>query len=128
MARTLDRVADRDAVFTVDVGSPVVWTARCPTFNGRRRLLSSFNHGTMACALPHAVGAAAGGHGGAGPGLHPLRDPHHPVRPGRGTARPGHHRCQGPAPGELRRPAERREPARRAAGGRPVPRRPAVTT
>ncbi len=59
VARTLDRLADRDAVFTVDVGSPVVWAARYLTFNGHRRLLGSFNHGTMACALPHAVGAQA---------------------------------------------------------------------
>ncbi|MFJ5036017.1 ubiquinone-dependent pyruvate dehydrogenase [Streptomyces sp. NPDC088560] len=59
VARTIDRLADRDAVFTVDVGSPVVWAARYLTFNGHRRLLGSFNHGTMACALPHAVGAQA---------------------------------------------------------------------
>ncbi|WP_320782893.1 ubiquinone-dependent pyruvate dehydrogenase [Streptomyces sp. CRN 30] len=59
VASTLDRLADRDAVFTVDVGSPVVWAARYLTFNGRRRLLGSFNHGTMACALLQAVGAQA---------------------------------------------------------------------
>ncbi|MER6167621.1 ubiquinone-dependent pyruvate dehydrogenase [Streptomyces violaceorubidus] len=59
VASTLDRLADRDAVFTVDVGSPVVWAARYLTFNGHRRLVGSFNHGTMACALPHAVGAQA---------------------------------------------------------------------
>jgi pyruvate dehydrogenase (quinone) len=59
VARTIDRLADPDAVFTVDVGSPVVWAARYLTFNGRRRLIGSFNHGTMACALPFAVGAQA---------------------------------------------------------------------
>ncbi|CAG6390679.1 ubiquinone-dependent pyruvate dehydrogenase [Streptomyces cocklensis] len=59
VASTIDRLADEDAVFTVDVGSPVVWAARYLTFNGRRRLVGSFNHGTMACALPHAVGAQA---------------------------------------------------------------------
>lgn len=59
VASTLDRLADDDAVFTTDVGSPVVWAARYLTFNGRRRLLGSFNHGSMACALPHAVGAQA---------------------------------------------------------------------
>ncbi|MFF3606784.1 ubiquinone-dependent pyruvate dehydrogenase [Streptomyces sp. NPDC002463] len=59
VASTLDRLADRDAVFTVDVGSPVVWAARYLHFNGHRRLLGSFNHGTMACALPQAVGAQA---------------------------------------------------------------------
>ena len=50
------RAAD-DAIFTVDVGSPVVWAARYLQMNGRRRLLGSFNHGTMACALPLAIGA-----------------------------------------------------------------------
>ncbi|MEV5607479.1 ubiquinone-dependent pyruvate dehydrogenase [Streptomyces sp. NPDC052225] len=59
VARTVDRLAEQDAVFTVDVGSPVVWAARYVTFNGRRRLVGSFNHGTMANALPHAVGAQA---------------------------------------------------------------------
>ncbi|MEX7474513.1 thiamine pyrophosphate-dependent enzyme, partial [Mycobacterium adipatum] len=58
LAAAADRVAAADAVFTVDVGSPVVWAARYLTMNGRRRLLGSFNHGTMACALPLAIGAA----------------------------------------------------------------------
>jgi pyruvate dehydrogenase (quinone) len=44
-------------VFTVDVGSPVVWAARYLAMNGRRRLVGSFNHGSMACALPLAIGA-----------------------------------------------------------------------
>ena len=44
-------------MFTVDVGSPVVWAARYLKMNGKRRLVGSFNHGTMACALPHAIGA-----------------------------------------------------------------------
>jgi pyruvate dehydrogenase (quinone) len=59
VAREVDRLADDDAVFTTDVGSPVVWAARYLTMNGRRRLLGSFNHGTMATALPHAIGAQA---------------------------------------------------------------------
>ncbi len=50
-------LASDDAVFTADVGSPVVWAARYLAMNGRRRLLGSFNHGTMANALPHAIGA-----------------------------------------------------------------------
>ena len=58
LAAAADRIAAADAVFTVDVGSPVVWAARYLTMNGRRRLLGSFNHGTMACALPLAIGAA----------------------------------------------------------------------
>ncbi len=57
LAGLADRLAADDAVFTVDVGSPVVWAARYLTMNGRRRLIGSFNHGTMACALPLAIGA-----------------------------------------------------------------------
>ncbi|MDX1889010.1 ubiquinone-dependent pyruvate dehydrogenase [Mycolicibacterium sp. 050158] len=57
VAGLADRLASDDAVFTVDVGSPVVWAARYLHMNGRRRLVGSFNHGTMACALPHAIGA-----------------------------------------------------------------------
>jgi pyruvate dehydrogenase (quinone) len=57
LAGLVDRLASDDAVFTVDVGSPVVWAARYLTMNGRRRLVGSFNHGTMANALPHAIGA-----------------------------------------------------------------------
>ncbi|GAA4832236.1 ubiquinone-dependent pyruvate dehydrogenase [Luteimicrobium xylanilyticum] len=59
VARVLDDLADEDAVFTVDVGSPVVWAARYLRMNGARRLIGSFNHGTMANALPHAIGAQA---------------------------------------------------------------------
>ncbi len=57
VAGLADRLAADDAVFTVDVGSPVVWAARYLSMNGKRRLVGSFNHGTMACALPHAIGA-----------------------------------------------------------------------
>ncbi|HEX7321896.1 MAG TPA: ubiquinone-dependent pyruvate dehydrogenase [Mycobacterium sp.] len=57
VAAVANRTAADDAVFTVDVGSPVVWAARYVTMNGRRRMIGSFNHGTMACALPHAIGA-----------------------------------------------------------------------
>ncbi|OBC00419.1 pyruvate dehydrogenase [Mycobacterium sp. 852013-50091_SCH5140682] len=57
VAALANRLADDDAVFTCDVGSPVVWAARYLTMNGRRRLIGSFNHGTMANALPHAIGA-----------------------------------------------------------------------
>jgi len=57
VAGLADRLAADDTVFTVDVGSPVVWAARYLTMNGRRRLIGSFNHGTMACALPLAIGA-----------------------------------------------------------------------
>lgn len=59
VAKVLDDTAAEDAVFTVDVGSPVVWAARYLTMNGQRRIIGSFNHGTMANALPHAIGAQA---------------------------------------------------------------------
>ncbi|MCG7609168.1 MULTISPECIES: ubiquinone-dependent pyruvate dehydrogenase [Mycobacterium] len=57
VAALANQLASDDAVFTCDVGSPVVWAARYLTMNGRRRLIGSFNHGTMANALPHAIGA-----------------------------------------------------------------------
>ncbi|BCI52957.1 pyruvate dehydrogenase [Mycolicibacterium litorale] len=53
----VNRLAADDAVFTFDVGSPTIWAARYLTMNGRRRLSGSFTHGTMACAVPHAIGA-----------------------------------------------------------------------
>jgi pyruvate dehydrogenase (quinone) len=59
VARTLDELASNDAIFTCDVGTPTVWAARYLTMNGRRRLIGSFNHGSMACALPQACGAQA---------------------------------------------------------------------
>jgi pyruvate dehydrogenase (quinone) len=59
LMRTLDELAGDDAVFVPDVGTPVTWAARYLHTNGRRRLLGSFAHGTMANALPHAMGAQA---------------------------------------------------------------------
>lgn len=56
VARLVDRVAAEDAVFTADVGTPAVWAARYLTMNGKRRLIGSFNHGSMANALPQALG------------------------------------------------------------------------
>ena len=56
-ARILDEVAAEDAVFTVDTGMCNVWAARYITPNGRRRVIGSFLHGSMANALPHAIGA-----------------------------------------------------------------------
>ncbi|HWR46272.1 MAG TPA: pyruvate dehydrogenase, partial [Pseudonocardiaceae bacterium] len=56
-ARILDELASDDAVFTVDTGMCDVWAARYITPNGRRRVIGSFVHGTMANALPHAIGA-----------------------------------------------------------------------
>ncbi|GAA1544233.1 pyruvate dehydrogenase (quinone) [Microbacterium ginsengiterrae] len=57
LARLLDEHASADAVFTADVGSPTVWAARYLTMNGRRRLIGSFTHGSMANALLHGIGA-----------------------------------------------------------------------
>ncbi|MEC3976700.1 pyruvate dehydrogenase [Amycolatopsis sp. H20-H5] len=59
VADILDEEAADDAVFTVDTGMCNVWAARYLTPNGRRRLLGSFVHGSMANALPHAIGAQA---------------------------------------------------------------------
>lgn len=56
LARVLDEQASEDAFFIPDVGSPVVWAARYLTMNGRRRLIGSFSHGTMANALAQAIG------------------------------------------------------------------------
>jgi pyruvate dehydrogenase (quinone) len=50
-------VAAEDAIFSCDVGTPTIWAARYLRMNGRRRLLGSFNHGSMANALPQAIGA-----------------------------------------------------------------------
>ncbi len=57
LARMVDEAASPDAIFTCDVGTPTVWAARYLTMNGKRRLLGSFNHGSMANALPQAIGA-----------------------------------------------------------------------
>ncbi len=57
VARTVDRLASADAIFSCDVGTPTIWAARYLTMNGRRRLLGSFTHGSMANALPQGIGA-----------------------------------------------------------------------
>jgi pyruvate dehydrogenase (quinone) len=59
VTRVLNELAADDAIFMCDVGTPVIWAARYLTMNGRRRLLGSFNHGSMANALPQAIGAQA---------------------------------------------------------------------
>jgi len=55
----VDALAAEDAIFTVDVGTPTLWAARYLTMNGKRRLHGSFNHGSMANAMPQALGAQA---------------------------------------------------------------------
>ncbi|MEV5282526.1 pyruvate dehydrogenase [Streptomyces sp. NPDC051994] len=57
VASVLDELADDDAVFTVDTGMCNVWAARYISPNGRRRIIGSFSHGSMANALPQAIGA-----------------------------------------------------------------------
>ncbi|MCU1620522.1 MAG: poxB [Modestobacter sp.] len=63
VAAQLDELAADDAVFTVDTGMCNVWAARYLTPNGRRRVIGSFRHGSMANALPHSVGAQFGAPG-----------------------------------------------------------------
>jgi pyruvate dehydrogenase (quinone) len=57
VAKVIDELATDDAIFACDVGTPTIWAARYLTMNGKRRLLGSFNHGSMANALPQAIGA-----------------------------------------------------------------------
>ena len=57
VARMIDEVAAEDAIFSCDVGTPTIWAARYLKMNGKRRLLGSFNHGSMANAMPQAIGA-----------------------------------------------------------------------
>lgn len=57
LATILDEVADDDAVFTADTGMCCTWIARYISPNGRRRLIGSWVHGSMANALPMAIGA-----------------------------------------------------------------------
>lgn len=59
LAQQLSLLANEDTVFTCDVGTPTVWAARYLKMNGKRRLLGSFNHGSMANAMPQAIGAQA---------------------------------------------------------------------
>lgn len=59
LTRIIDSLADEDAVFTADVGTPTVWAARYIKMNGKRALHGSFNHGSMANAMPQALGAQA---------------------------------------------------------------------
>ena len=57
VARAISELASDDAIFTCDVGTPTIWAARYLTMNGKRRLLGSFTHGSMASAMPQAIGA-----------------------------------------------------------------------
>jgi pyruvate dehydrogenase (quinone) len=57
LTKLVSDLAAKDAVFSCDVGTPTIWAARYLKMNGKRRLLGSFNHGSMANALPQAIGA-----------------------------------------------------------------------
>ena len=57
VARVMSELARDDAIFTCDVGTPTIWASRYLKMNGKRRLLGSFVHGSMASALPQAIGA-----------------------------------------------------------------------
>jgi pyruvate dehydrogenase (quinone) len=59
IAATIDRLAAPDAIFLADVGTPTIWAARYLHMNGRRRLLGSFTHASMANALAQGIGAQA---------------------------------------------------------------------
>ncbi len=59
LARLVSEHAAKDAIFTCDVGTPTVWAARYLAMNGKRRLIGSFNHGSMANAMSQAMGAQA---------------------------------------------------------------------
>lgn len=62
LAQRISELAAEDAIFTADVGTPTVWAARYLAMNGKRRLLGSFNHGSMANAMLQAIGAQAVAH------------------------------------------------------------------
>ncbi len=57
LSRLVSELADDDAIVTCDVGTPTVWAARYLKMNGKRRLIGSFNHGSMANAMLQAIGA-----------------------------------------------------------------------
>lgn len=59
LARRVNELASEDAIIAAEVGTPTVWAARYIAMNGKRRLLGSFNHGSMANAMLQAIGAQA---------------------------------------------------------------------
>jgi pyruvate dehydrogenase (quinone) len=59
IAKAISDLAAADAVFTCDVGLPTVWAARYLAMNGKRRLLGSFWHGSMANAMAQGIGVQA---------------------------------------------------------------------
>jgi pyruvate dehydrogenase (quinone) len=59
LTKLVNEAAADDAIFTADVGTPTLWAARYLKMNGKRQLHGSFNHGSMANAMPQALGAQA---------------------------------------------------------------------
>jgi pyruvate dehydrogenase (quinone) len=59
VAAAVDRLAAEDAIFTTDTGMSTVWLSRFVTMRGTRRLIGSYNLGSMANAMPQALGAQA---------------------------------------------------------------------
>jgi pyruvate dehydrogenase (quinone) len=59
LTKLLSEAASEDAIFTADVGTPTIWAARYLKMNGRRRLLGSWVHGSMANAMAQGIGAQA---------------------------------------------------------------------
>ncbi|WP_430910291.1 ubiquinone-dependent pyruvate dehydrogenase [Methylobacterium sp. sgz302541] len=59
LAKVVSEAAGEDAIFTADVGTPTIWAARYLRMNGKRRLLGSFVHGSMANAMAQGIGAQA---------------------------------------------------------------------
>lgn len=59
LAATIDRIASDDAVFTTDTGMSTVWVSRFLEMRGTRQLIGSYNLGSMANAMPQALGASA---------------------------------------------------------------------
>jgi pyruvate dehydrogenase (quinone) len=58
IASLIDELATNDAIFTVDTGMSCVWGSRYINATGKRKMIGSFNHGSMANAMPQAIGAA----------------------------------------------------------------------
>ena len=58
VASVINELAAKDAIFTVDTGMCCVWAARYIDATGQRKMLGSFNHGSMANAMPQSIGAA----------------------------------------------------------------------
>jgi pyruvate dehydrogenase (quinone) len=59
LTKAISEAASDDAVFTFDVGTPTIWAARYLAMNGKRRLVGSLVHGSMANAMPQGIGVQA---------------------------------------------------------------------